>query len=79
MCVNEKLEFEDCDSACPNPGCHNFDCARPMLYPAGPSHCGNTLRSRATWSCIAESVQMVASGLKGLTMGHRASFRSAMA
>jgi hypothetical protein len=40
MCLGEDLAFEDCDQACPGPGCHNVDCSTPMLYPgasASPS------------------------------------------
>ncbi len=33
MCLGEDLAFEDCDQACPGPGCHNVDCRTPMLYP----------------------------------------------
>ncbi len=33
MCLGEDLSFEDCDQACPGPGCHNIDCKTPMLYP----------------------------------------------
>ena len=33
MCLGEDLAFEDCDQACPGPGCHNVDCSTPMLYP----------------------------------------------
>lgn len=77
MCVNEKLEFEDCDNACPNAGCHNFDCARPMLYPAGRSPCDGSLRSRASWSCAKESAQKLLSGLKSLSSGTRAHLRGA--
>ena len=33
MCLGEDLAFEDCDQACPGPGCHNIDCRTPMLYP----------------------------------------------
>mmetsp|Transcript_4652 Transcript_4652/g.13381 ORF Transcript_4652/g.13381 Transcript_4652/m.13381 type:complete len:225 (+) Transcript_4652:164-838(+) len=33
MCVNERLEMEDCDQACPGKGCHNANCAHPMLFP----------------------------------------------
>ena len=36
MCLKEDLTFEDCDQACPGPGCHNIDCRTPMLYPDAP-------------------------------------------
>ena len=38
MCVNEKLQFEDCDQACPGRGCHNANCAHPMLFPPPTGH-----------------------------------------
>lgn len=38
MCVNEKLEFEDCDQACPGRSCHNANCAHPMLFPPPRPH-----------------------------------------
>lgn len=38
MCVNEKLQFEDCNQACPGRGCHNANCAHPMLFPPPTGH-----------------------------------------
>lgn len=38
MCVNERLEFEDCDQACPGHACQNANCAHPMLFPPPQPH-----------------------------------------